>query len=145
MSATAATPIQKPNPAARPVRIAHTSATVLVAPGERYVDLPPEHTPRVGIVRMVPVGEGLYKPRLQVIENWIRVTEAEQFGIFIRRDTLVRLGVAGFIPISQPSPQITAISLEGVLDHIEACKDPEFWTEKRMHIYRTANDCFRTN
>lgn len=128
----------------RTVRIANTDATIQVAPGERYADLPAELAPRVGIVRMVPVGEGLYKPRLQVMENWVRVTETEQFGIYISRDTLVRLGVAGFVPISQPSPQIITISLEGLLDHIEKCKDPEFWTERRMHQYRIANNGFRT-
>lgn len=126
------------------VTIFPTKETVEVAPGEKYVDLPITLAPKVGIVRWVPVGDGSYKPRLQVMETWIRVTAAAQFGVHIKRDTLIRLGVAGFISISQPSPQNTSVSLESLLEHLERCKDPEFWTEARLVKYRRALPIFST-
>lgn len=119
-----------------PVSIYPTKQTVEVAPGERYVDLPPATVPKAGIVRWVPAGDGTYRPRLQVMETWVRVGNCEQFGIHIKRDTLIRLGAAGFIEISQPSPFTPSITVESLLAHIEAAKDPEFWTEERLATYR---------
>jgi len=114
-----------------------------VAPGERYVDVPPDIVPKIGIVRWTPAGDGTYKPRVQVMENWIRVTEATRFGIHIKRETLIRLGTSGFISSNQPSPGMICISLDSLLEHIELCKDPEFWTEKRRTEYRKALPIFR--
>lgn len=124
------------SPAKVPVAIYPTKKTVEVAPGERYVDLPPASVPKAGIVRWVPAGDGTYRPRLQVMETWVRVGNCEQFGIHIKRDTLIRLGCAGFIEISQPSPFTPSITIESLLAHIEAARDPEFWTEERLDIYR---------
>ena len=136
-------------PAAHPIKtrvsIYPTKQTVEVAPGERYVDLPPATVPKAGIVRWVPAGDGTYRPRLQVMETWVRVGNCEQFGIHIKRDTLIRLGSAGFIEISQPSPFTPAITIESLLAHIESAKDSEFWTEERLAKYRRAYDhTFRT-
>ena len=119
-----------------PVSIYPTKHCVEVAPGERYVDLPPSTVPKAGIVRWVPAGDGTYRPRLQIMETWVRVGNCEQFGIHIKRDTLIRLGSAGFIEISQPSPFTPSITVESLLAHIEAAKDPEFWTEERLERYR---------
>jgi len=118
------------------VSIYPTRHSVEVAPGERYVDLPPATVPKAGIVRWVPAGDGTYRPRLQIMETWVRVGNCEQFGIHIKRDTLIRLGAAGFIEISQPSPFTPSITIESLLAHIEAAKDPEFWTEERLATYR---------
>lgn len=125
------------------VRIYPTNQTIAVAPGERYVDIPPAKVPQAGIVRWVPAGDGTYRPRLQVMETWVRVGQCEQFGIHIKRDTLIRLGIAGFIKICQPSPMTPSISIESLLEHMEAAKDPEFWTEERLERYRRTLHTFR--
>jgi hypothetical protein len=117
--------------------------TVEIAPGEAYADLPAEQAPRVGIVRWVPAGDGLFRPRVQLLENWIRTTHAPQFGIHIKPETLVRLGNSGFIKFSQTSPGHNAVCLESLLDHIEKCRDPEFWTTERRKQYTTAFWRFR--
>jgi hypothetical protein len=127
----------------QPVRIHPISATMQLAPGEKFADVPPDILPKVGIVRWIPSGDGSYRPKLQVLEIWVRVTHAHLYGITIPRDTLVRLGNAGFIELSQPSPGHTAVNLDSLLAHIEACKDPEFWTETRQAQYREALWSFR--
>jgi hypothetical protein len=127
-----------------PVKIANTAgASIRVSPEEKYADLPADITPKVGIVRWVPAGDGTYRPRVQVLENWIRTTHAPQYGVHIRPETLVRLGNSGFIDIVQTSPGHNAISLESLLAHIERCRDPEFWTEARIAKYRTSFWNFR--
>jgi len=125
----ATTPKQK-------VKIAGTTSSVEVAPGERYAGIPADIVPKVGIVRWTPVGDGTYRPRLQVLDTWVRTSELPQFGIHIPRDTIGRLGAAGFIEISQLSPRCPSVTMESVLAHIESCKDPEFWTEARVAKYR---------
>jgi hypothetical protein len=120
-----------------------TGEAIEIAPGERYVDLPQEIAPKFGIIRWMPAGDGTFRPRVQVLENVIRVTEARQYGIHISRETIIRLGVAGFVSISQLAPMTICVSLESLLDHIDACKDPEFWTEERLVRYRKALPIFR--
>lgn len=126
-----------------PCRIIGTDTTVEVAPGERYTDAPPEIAPQYGIFRWVPAGDGTYRPRIQVLETWIRVADAPKYGIHILRDTLVRLGNAGFIGISQATPGQNHIHLESLIDHVEACKDPEFWNAERRAKYSAALQRFR--
>jgi hypothetical protein len=121
-----------------PVKIHPTGQTIEVAPGTAYADLPPTHVPRAGIVRWTPAGDGTYRPRVQVLEIWVRVSHAGDYGITIPRDTLVRLGNAGFIELAQPSPGHTAVNLDSLLAHIEKCKDPEFWNKERRQRYREA-------
>lgn len=121
-----------------PVRIHPTGQTLEVAPGERYADLPATHVPRAGIVRWTPSGDGTYRPRLQILEIWVRVTNAHEYGVTVPRDTLVRLGNAGFIELVQPSPNHVAVNLDSLLAHIERCKDPEFWNAERRQRYREA-------
>jgi hypothetical protein len=136
----------KPTKPTVPVRIANTAGhTIDIAPGEKYADIPPDKLPKVGIVRWIPCGDGTYRPRLQVMENWIRTTHAPQFGIHIQPETLVRLANSGFIQIAQTSPGHNAINLESLLDHIEACRDPEFWTSARKATYRRAFWNFRNS
>lgn len=125
------------------VSIYPTNKTIEVAPGERYTDIPAANVPKAGIVRWVPAGDGTYRPRLQVMETWVRVGQCEQFGIHIKRDTLIRLGIAGFISICQPSPMTPSISIESLIAHMEASQDPEFWTDERLERYRRTINTFR--
>ncbi len=134
---------ENPPQTVRIINAVPTTDEVQVAPDEKYADLPAPITPRVGIVRWIPQGDGLYRPRIQVLDNWIRVTRAAEYGIHIPSDTLVRLGNGGFIEISQPSPGYTAINLESLLRHIELCKDAEFWTPERRDRYRASAWNFR--
>jgi hypothetical protein len=125
------------------VKVANTGQSVEVAPGETLADLPEKAAPKVGIVKWIPQGDGTYRPKIQVLENWIRTTHAPLYGVHIKPETLVRLGNSGFIELTQTSPGHNAVNLESVLAHVERCKDPEFWTSARIEQYRTAFWNFR--
>ena len=131
------------SPSTTTIRVHPTATTTQVTAGAKFAEIPEETVPKVGIVRWIPEGDGTYRPRVQILETWVRVSLAHQYGVSIPRDTLVRLGNAGFIELCQPSPCHTAVNLDSLLRHIEACKDPEFWNPERMTRYRAALGSFK--
>ena len=47
-----------------------------------------------------------------------------------RRETLVRLGIAGFIEVSHPSPGVVMLNLDSWFEHLaKTQEDPDFWEE----------------
>ena len=122
------------------VRLLPAGAEIRVSPDaltRRVADLPAEHIPRIGVADWQPAGDGTYRPIVRIHECFVRVTDAERVS-GIPYLTLRRLISAGFCKGSQPSPGNVLIDLHSYFDHVDACKDPEFWTPARREKYRQA-------
>lgn len=119
------------------VTIYPQNKTIEVAPGQRVVDLAREDIPRVGVCDWMPAGDGTYRPVARIHELLIRVTEAERI-VRIPYLTLRRLVRGEFVKGVQITPGNVLIDLHSYYEHVENCKDPEFWTEKKRRRYSEA-------
>ena len=81
-------------------------------------------------VDFVPLGDGTFRtiPRkpiqLASVKDAARMTG-------VPRQTIYNLYQAGFIEGTQTSPRKITIYMASLVTHVEAAKDPEFWTKKR--------------
>lgn len=46
--------------------------------------------------------------------------------------------IAGFVEGTNPAPGTVLVSIESLLTHLEATKEPYFWDDKRTARYRAA-------
>ena len=110
-----------------------TTGTIQITPEERtrnLAALPPALIPLVAIADWKPAGDGTYRPVARVHERFVMLKELERlFGIPYR--SLRRLAVAGFVASRQVTPGTLHIEIGSLWDHLAACQDEEFWTEKR--------------
>lgn len=109
-----------------------------IAPG-LYIpteQLPQEAVPQYGYVKFVKQGD-VYQP---VIRGWgkairMRPSLKEALGLDLPYKTIMRLIKGGFIAARVPAPNTYLMDLDSFYEHIEASKDPEFWTPERRHRY----------
>lgn len=122
---------------------------VEVAPGQWTAPaIDPADVPRFGIVRLMRQQDGSYLPILKHYSQYIKITEGlpEALGyIGLSYTTLYRLCHAGFIKSSKPSPLVILIDILSLADHVEAARDPEFWTPERRRIWSDACAACQTN
>ena len=62
----------------------------------------------------------------------------DKIGVSISRETLIRLGRAGFIRLRRPTPGLIEVHIGSLIDHFESVEDEEFWTPERTRQYREA-------
>jgi len=63
-----------------------------------------------------------------------------------RPETILRLGIAGFVEVARPSPGVTLLNLDSWLSHLRQTQDdPDFWEEggENWRTYMMKNG-FRT-
>lgn len=127
---------------------AHAAAVRVMPPGEairvtpdavtrRVADLPAKMIPRVGVTDWQPAGDGTYRPIVRIHEAMVRVTDAARV-TGLPYLALRRLITAGFVRGDQPTPGNVLIDLHSYYDHVQATRDPEFWTAERRQRYSEA-------
>ena len=82
----------------------------------------------------IPQGNGTFLavPRKPV--DRASITEAAKLS-GLKRDTIYRLYISGFIQGSQPSPGKIIVDVVSLLEHIGKASEPDFWTpEQRMRL-----------
>lgn len=85
--------------------------------------------PTIALVRLVPVGDGSYKPKLLVQDAMVRaVVLARMVGM--DQKAMHRLAAAGFVRWDRPTPNNLRISVESWLEHqAKVQANPWFWEE----------------
>lgn len=114
--------VKKPGSAAR--------VKLEIAPGQKViVGLPDALRPKLGLVSWMPQGDGSYKPVVKTRDSWVKLVDSlpAELGLDVDAKTLRRLVVAGIVEGRQPSPHVTEINLHSLDEHLEACRDPEYW------------------
>lgn len=98
-------------------------------------------TPEFGVVRMRREANGQLTPMLRTWKAEVKLTKdlPEQLGVEIDYRTMLRLAAAGFISTRRPSPRLTLVNIASLIEHMDACQDPEFWTPARMKRWNDAN------
>lgn len=89
-----------------------------VAP-DRYVPTDPDLVPDVLLCKVIPLDNGEYTIR-PFREDWIRMCNSnlKLLGLANQRDTLVRLGRAGFVEVIQASPGMFLLNLTSWYNHL---------------------------
>jgi hypothetical protein len=118
-------------PSNKPVQVTPDQRARKVAP------LPAELTPLFAVSAWQPAGDGTYRPVAKLYERGVSTAEAEKL-TGISPDTLRRLIRAGFVIGGQPTPGKFEVNLPSLMAHIEATRDPEFWTEARRQKWSEA-------
>lgn len=127
------------------------------APGQWCALLPLEEIPRFGVVRFMRQGSE-WKPVLQGWTRYIQLAQfrpqnqqraqweidagvppgglAEHIGLDLSYNTVLRLYKNDFVRGCQPVPGRILIDLASLVEHIEATKDPDFWTADRREQFK---------
>lgn len=130
-----------PLPVGTKVRLVKSGDIIEITPGEfRECKVARGALPRHGYISLMRLADGNY---MQVLNSWgetVRLTEdlLRQLGIDISPDTLRRLMNGDFVRWTRPAPNTTLLDLASLHAHLEACRDPDFWTEERVRKYRDA-------
>ncbi len=113
-----------------------------VAPGQWAAQtIHPDDVPRYGLVRMMRQADGTYLPILKHHSQYVRMTRElpEQLGLKdLPSRTLYRIIAAGFVAHSRPAPNVILVDLVSLTEHVQAARDPEFWTPMRRKQYSDA-------
>jgi hypothetical protein len=115
---------------------------VEIAPGE-WAPGPVDamDVPRYGLVWLMRQTDGSYLPVLKMHSLYVSMSHElpSQLGLkgFPAR-SLYRLISAGFVASTCPTPANIMVDLGSLAQHIEAARDPEFWTPERRARWSTA-------
>ncbi len=96
--------------------------------------LPPRPPTLLTGCDLIPMGDGSFRAVPHRHKKKFTVREATQVTHY-SRDSIYRLYRSGFITGERPSARKILIDAESLQDHIEAVKDPEFWTPARRAQY----------
>lgn len=106
-----------------------------------YRPVNPADVPDVILARLESAGNGAYR-LVPAGEAWARLdsTTVQALGFAGRWDTIMRLGLAGFIEVVKPAPGTTLLNLASWWGHLRrVSEDPWFWeNDSRMEAYREA-------
>lgn len=110
---------------------------VRIAPNHKVADLPHEDVPTIAFGDWLPQGDGTYRPVMRIHAQQVRLSPDTHrtLGLGIAYNTLKRLIRAGFISGARITPSCYVFNLQSYYDHIERCKDIEFWTPERIKTY----------
>jgi hypothetical protein len=86
--------------------------------------------PKFAIFNMMRLGNGDYRPSLVSWDEWValRPSLLGKLGITADRQTLIRLGLNGYIQVRQTTPATWEMHLGSWLAHLKAVQeDAHFW------------------
>ena len=121
-----------------PILFAKEPMEIEIAPGKTIVPLPPDAIEHVVIADLQPAGDGTYRPVARLARRWIinSAPNLKRYGIPLSSSSVKRLIRAGFIVGSKSTPKLYQFDYYSYLRHLEACKDPEFWDDRRRKIWQ---------
>ncbi len=115
---------------------------VEIAPGQWTAgDIHPDDVPRYGLVRMMRQIDGRYLPVLKQHSQYVRMSHdlPELLGLKgLSPKTLYRIIAAGFVASARPAPNVILVDLLSLTEHVQAARDPEFWTDPRRRRWSDA-------
>lgn len=113
---------------------------IRIAPDAKPTENLAERVPTIGVVRLARDPKGRLIPMLRTWKPEVRLTKdlPAQLGIEIDYRTLCRLISAGFIRARRPAPRLTLVSIESLIEHLDLCRDPEFWEGENLERYQLA-------
>jgi hypothetical protein len=115
---------------------------VEIAPGEWVPSgIHPDDVPRFGLVRMMRQPDGTYLPVLKTHTQYVRMHRGLPAALGFKdmsAQCLYRLMDGEFVQCSRPSPGVVMVDLGSLAGHIEAARDPEFWTPERLDRWSKA-------
>ena len=119
------------------VLFAKKPTSVVIAPGKTVSALPPDAVDAIAIAELQPAGDGTYRPVARLAKRWIINNDAnlKTYGIPLSYRSVLRLIRGGFIDGRHATPKTWQFDYYSYLRHLEACKDPEFWTPRRLELW----------
>lgn len=107
------------------------------------IRVPREALASHGLVRLSKRPDGSIFPVLKTWHSHERLTDdlPARLGLGMDAATLRVLCYAGFVKASRPTPFVTLIDVQSLLEHLEATEGEnaaDFWTEARRRRYRQA-------
>lgn len=133
--------IKLPDPPASPKYVV---VDCEIAPGQKIkTKVPRECLTSFGMVRLNQQPGGHRVPDLRTWQRLVRLTDdlPARLGLDIDSDTLRVLCYAGFVQASRPTPFVTLVDVQSIMDHIDATSGDNaatWWTEERRIQYRQA-------
>jgi hypothetical protein len=94
----------------------------------------PSHAAVLATCDLVPLGDGSYKAVPRKSQQKVTVKEAARIANSSNA-TIYRLFESGFIEGERQSPRKIMIHVESLNAHLEAVRDPDFWTHARRKRY----------
>ena len=95
---------------------------------------PPAAPPLLTACDLVPLGDGSYRAVPRRPTGKVTVTEATRLAGYPRA-SIYKLYHGGFVSGEFKSPRRLLIDVESLALHLEAVRDPEFWTPARRDRY----------
>ena len=86
---------------------------------------------------LVPNGDGSYRAVPRQPKSQVTVTEAARVAN-CSRGTIYRLYNSGLVSGERRTPRKIVISLSSLQAHLEAVRDPDFWTDERRQRFEQA-------
>ena len=83
---------------------------------------------------LVPLGDGNFRAVPHRHKKKLTVREATRMANY-SRDTIYRLVRSGFVVSERQSPRKILIDADSLQAHLEAVRDPAFWTPSRRARY----------
>jgi hypothetical protein len=113
-----------------------------VSPGVYEVgSIDPADVPRYGLVWMMRQPDGSYLPVLRTHSQLVAMSRElpGQLGLKgLSYRGLLRLIVAEFVGSCRATPGVIMVDLASLADHLDAARDPEFWTPERRKRFSDA-------
>jgi hypothetical protein len=101
----------------------------------------PRDVPRYGLCWLMRQTDGSYLPIIKAHALYVSMSHdlPGQLGLKgLSSRSLYRLIAAGFVASTSPTPGTILIDLGSLATHIEAARDPEFWTSERRKRWSDA-------
>ena len=131
-----------PHPSSFPgtVRLIPTGKLIRITPGLAIQPAPLAAVPAFGVVEWHRRADGTFDAKLVTQDEWVALSDdmATKLGLAIGRDTIIKLGRAGFIRLRRPTPFIIELNVRSLIEHCEAVEEEDFWTDERIEQYREA-------
>ena len=126
-------------PVGTKITMVNSGDVIEVSPGKFTADqVPRAEIARFGFITLMRLPDGNYMPVVKTWGQTLRLTEdlCRNLGLDVSYDTIRRLINGKFLRVRRVAPNSILLELESLYDHLEAVRDPEFWTPERIKRYR---------
>lgn len=110
-----------------------------LAPDQFVAVCPPQHAPKIGVVRFMRAEGGLYQPVIEALPALVHHRQWKPDVYGCSWYTVLRLAAADFVESMRPGPRTTCIVLESYFSHLTRTReDPGFWSPENLRRFEAA-------